>query len=225
MTYVSYSSSIIREFVFWVDWYRDLTILATTRVLGGTMKDPILFSAFAHPTTRRQIVLGGAVALSSLTLPSLHSWAAVDDGISHSSESIHQEPVFQSNRKRVYEALTDAKQFDEIVRLSAAMRSGAIASKPAEISCEIGGRLTLFGGYIVGRQLDLVPGERIVQAWRAESWSPGEYSIVRFTLAEEGAATRIVFDHRAFPAGQSQHLAAGWKGNYWEPLEKYLAEK
>ena len=28
----------------------------------------------------------------------------------------------------------------------------------------------------------------------------------------------------AFPmAGQREHLAAGWKANYWEPLEKFLA--
>jgi activator of HSP90 ATPase len=185
------------------------------------MKDP----AFTHSTTRRQVVLGGAVALGSLTLRTANSWAAVDDGISHSSESIHQEPIFQASRKRIYEALIDSRQFNEIVRLSAAMRSGAIENKPGEISSEIGGSFTLFGGYIVGRHLDLVPGERIVQAWRSQSWSPGEYSIVRFALSEEGAATRIVFDHRGFPAGQSQHLAAGWKGNYWEPLEKYLAQK
>jgi len=179
------------------------------------MKDLNLFSAYAHSTTRRRILLGGAVAaMGSLTLRTANSWAEVDDGISRSSESIHQEPVFQANRKRIYEVLTDSKHFDEIVRLSAAMRSGAIQNKPAEISSEIGGPFTLFGGYIVGRQLDLVPGERIVQAWRTQSWSPGEYSIARFTLAEEGARTRIVFDHRGFPSGQSQHLAAGWKGNY-----------
>lgn len=191
------------------------------------MTDLHLFSALAHSTTRRRIVLRGALAaMGSLTLRTANGWAAaIDDGISRSSESIHQEPVFQANRKRVYEVLTESKQFDEIVRLSAAMRSGAIQNKPAEISSEIGGPFTLFGGYIVGRQLDLVPGERIVQAWRTQSWSPGEYSIARFTLTEEGATTRIVFDHRGFPSGQSQHLAAGWKGNYWEPLEKYLAQK
>lgn len=105
------------------------------------------------------------------------------------------------------------------------MRSGAIQSKAAEISPEIGGPFTLFGGYIVGRQLDLVAGKRIVQAWRSQSWSQGEYSIARFTLKEEGAVTRIVFDHKGFPSGQSQHLAAGWKENYWEPLEKCLAQK
>ena len=184
---------------------------------------------FANPAqslSRRRILRSGAATLASLTtMHGVGGWAAVEDGIGHAAESIHQEPVFQVNRKRVYEALTDARQFDEIVRLSAAMRSGAIGSKPAEISDQIGGAFTFFGGHIIGRQLDLVPGERIVQAWRAQSWRPGDYSIVKFVLVEEGSTTRIIFDHKGFPEGQAQHLAAGWKGNYWDPLEKYFAQK
>jgi len=43
--------------------------------------------------------------------------------ISHTAESIHQEPVFKASRKRVYEALTDAKQFNKVVLLSTAMKS------------------------------------------------------------------------------------------------------
>jgi len=184
------------------------------------------FSNPAQTPSRRRILQGGAIALASLTtLPQVQGWAAVEDGIGHSAESIHQEPVFEVNRKRVFEALTDARQFDDIVRLSAAMRSGAIGNKPSEISAEVGGAFTLFGGYIVGRHLDIAPGERIVQAWRAQSWKPGDYSIVKFVLLEEGPRTRIVFDHKGFPEGQAQHLAAGWKGNYWDPLEKYFLPK
>jgi activator of HSP90 ATPase len=83
----------------------------------------------------------------------------------------------------------------------------------------------LFGGYISGRHLELLPGERIVQAWRTGSWKPGEYSIVRFELREHGPGTKIIFDHLGFPQGQAEHLASGWKGNYWEPLQKYLEQK
>jgi activator of HSP90 ATPase len=68
-----------------------------------------------------------------------------------------------------------------------------------------------------------VSNERIVQAWRAGSWSPGIYSIARFELTEQGTGTKIVFDHTGFPQGTAEHLAEGWKVNYWEPLEKYLA--
>jgi activator of HSP90 ATPase len=142
-------------------------------------------------------------------------------------ESIHQEPVFKASRKRVYEALTDATQFGKVVMLSAAMKSGGMkpGTKGAEIGREAGGALTLFGGYITGRQVELVPNERIVQAWRSASWGPGLYSIARFELVEQGSETKIKFDHVGFPKGQAEHLAEGWRVNYWEPLEKYFGEE
>jgi activator of HSP90 ATPase len=71
--------------------------------------------------------------------------------------------------------------------------------------------------------VELVPNERLVQAWRVANWNPGVYSIAKFALAEQGTATKLIFDHTGFPDGQGQHLAEGWKTNYWEPLTKYLA--
>ena len=68
-----------------------------------------------------------------------------------------------------------------------------------------------------------MPNERIVQVWRAGSWDPGSYSIARFVLVESGGGTKIVFDHTGFPKGQAEHLAEGWRTNYWEPLTKVLA--
>ncbi|HWZ52030.1 MAG TPA: SRPBCC domain-containing protein, partial [Granulicella sp.] len=55
------------------------------------------------------------------------------------------------------------------------------------------------------------------------TWEPGVYSIAKFELREQGSATRLVFDHTGFPNGKAEHLAEGWKANYWEPLHKYLA--
>ena len=146
------------------------------------------------------------------------------DEISRTAEAIHQEVIFKASRSRIYEALTDTTQFDKVSRLSAAMQSGmASGSKPTEISREPGGVFTLFGGHIVGRQIELVPNDRIVQAWRVVDWDPGVYSIAKFELTVQGSGTKLVFDHTAFPPGRGQHLADGWKMNYWEPLEKYLA--
>ena len=95
--------------------------------------------------------------------------------------------------------------------------------KPTEISREAGSAFALFGGYITGRQIELVPNARIVQAWRVGNWDPGAYSIAKFELADQGSGTKIVFDHTGFPKGAAEHLAAGWKSNYWEPLGKFLA--
>jgi activator of HSP90 ATPase len=90
------------------------------------------------------------------------------------------------------------------------------------ISRELGSAFSLFGGYITGRQSELVANERVVQAWRAGSWPVGIYSIARFEFEAEGSGTKIVFDHTGFPHGLAEHLAAGWKSRYWEGLENFL---
>jgi activator of HSP90 ATPase len=125
--------------------------------------------------------------------------------------------------KRVFQALTDAKQFDKVIQLGATIKTMSLGNKPTEISRDAGGTFTLFGGYVTGRHIELLPDERIVQAWHAGSWEPGVYSIAQFELTEQGSGTKLVFNHRGFPKGLGEHLATGWKINYWEPLEKFLA--
>jgi activator of HSP90 ATPase len=173
--------------------------------------------------TRRQSLVGAAMAIGGIAMGSTKAWAATDDGISHTAVAIHQEPVLTANPKRIYEALTDAKQFQKVQLMSGAMKAADLEAKPAEISLEVGGPITLFGGYITGRQIELVADRRIVQVWKTASWPEGVYSIVRFELVAQGTGTKLVFDHTGFPAGEAEHLASGWKAHYWEPLQKFLS--
>jgi activator of HSP90 ATPase len=188
------------------------------------MSDRNNLRAPANSPTRRQMIAGVGFTLGGLTLGSAIARAAADEEISHTAESIHMEPVFNASRKRVYDALTDVKQFSKVVQLSAAVTSGmAPANPPTEISDKVGGTFLMFGGFISGRHLELVPGERIVQAWRVAYWKPGEFSIARFALVEQDGSTKIIFDHAGFPNGDAESLSKGWHGNYWEPLKKFLA--
>ena len=185
------------------------------------------------PISRRTL----AVRLAALPLGigvAGHGLAADDEGspvpenggLSQSSQSIHQVVSFGASRELVYRALTATAQFDAITRLSDAVDLlEAPGAKPTFIGPELGGLLTLFGGYVTGRNLELLPGERLVQAWRAGSWPPGAYSIVRFALFERSGGTNLVFDHRGFPDGQGASLAYGWRVHYWEPLAKFLTRK
>lgn len=66
-----------------------------------------------------------------------------------------------------------------------------------------------------------MPDRRVVQAWRARSWPEGIHSIVRFELQPEGAGTKLVFDHEAFPE-EKEHLASGWTTMYWEKIAKHV---
>jgi activator of HSP90 ATPase len=180
-------------------------------------------TALTDGRTRRQAIVGVVGAFGGLGLSSTAVWAGAEDGISHTADSIHQEPVFTASPKRVYEALIDAKQFTRIIQLSGALQAMHLPDKPAEISREAGGAFALYGGFITGRHVELVPNVRVVQAWRAGDWPPGVYSIVKFELVEQGSGSKIVFDHTGFPKGEAESLASGWKAHYWEPLAKVLA--
>jgi activator of HSP90 ATPase len=125
--------------------------------------------------------------------------------------SIHYDLEFRAAPQRVYGALLDPKQF------------AAITGLPATIDTAPGGAFSLFGGLIVGRNVELVENQRIVQAWRPTHWDPGIYSIVHFEFSPRGAGAALAFDHTGFPAGEYDHLDGGWHSHYWGPLEKFLA--
>lgn len=173
--------------------------------------------------SRRQWLLQSGIAAAAFAGGPLRAFADSAEGISRTGEAIHQEVIFNATPKRIYDALTDASQFQRVETLSAAVKSLNLGYHPAKIGRQPGWSFSLFGGYITGRQLELVEDKRIVQAWRVGNWDPGIYSVVRIGLSKQGAATKLVLDHAAFPAGAAEHLAAGWYANYWEPLKKFLS--
>jgi len=125
--------------------------------------------------------------------------------------SLHQEVELVASASRIESVLLDAKQF------------AACTGLAATIDAHEGGAFSLFGGLIVGRNVELVPGERIVQAWRPTHWDPGVYSVVKFAFKPSGSGTLVILDHTGFPAGDFDHLSAGWHEHYWEPLKKFFA--
>lgn len=125
--------------------------------------------------------------------------------------SIHQEIRLPGPPSNVYSALVDSSRFSQV--------TGA----PASGEAAEGAPFSAFGGHITGRHVELVPDQRVVQAWRAKTWPAGLYSIARFELSSDDGGTRLVFDHSGFPEDMKEHLAEGWVSNYWDKLEKYLS--
>jgi activator of HSP90 ATPase len=125
--------------------------------------------------------------------------------------AIHYEIDFKPSPQRLYEAILDQKQF------------AAFTGMPATIDRTPGGAFSQFGGMIVGRNIEMVPNQRIVQAWHSGSWPSGIYSIAHFEFKPRGEETTLIFDHTGFPAGDYDSLDAGWHSHYWEPLKKFLA--
>jgi len=157
------------------------------------------------------------LGIAIITVGTAHGWTAQLTMSEHPSTSaplksiaIHQEVDFKGSPQRLYEALLDTKQFS------------AFSAMPAGINREVGGAFSLFGGHIIGRNVELVPNKRIVQAWRVVDWPEGVYSIVRFELKAQAPGTHLVFDHTGFPEDLRDHLAEGWQDHYWARLKKYL---
>jgi activator of HSP90 ATPase len=162
--------------------------------------------------TRRSLMAGGAFAFGSAAITGT-AIAAPDGGIIP-ARAIHQEELFAAAPARIYEALLDDKRFASFSRAK------------AQIDRSAGGTFSVFNGVITGRNIELVPNQRIVQAWRnMPAWPVGLYSIVRFELKLQGGGTLLVLDHTGFPLdeGEAESLARGWPEHYWAPLRKYLA--
>jgi activator of HSP90 ATPase len=177
-------------------------------------------TASRNNPTRRQAMVGLAAALGGLVArsdalgqsPPPPMKEAPGTPANHSRTFLHQEVAVDASPARIYEALLDSQQF------------AAFTGMSAKIDPRAGGAFTMFGGLIAGMTVELIPHQRIVQAWRPTHWDEGVYSIVRFELKPQGAGTRIVLDHTGFPEGEFDHLDAGWPLRYWEPLKKFLAK-
>src|SRR6201995_1171923 len=129
---------------------------------------------------------------------------------------IHQESIIAAAPRAVYEVLTDGQKF------------AAATGMPAELSDRVGEAFSLFGGRVEGRQIELVPGERVVQAWRfgsahSDAWEPGVYSIVGFTFSPAGDATRFGTDHEGIPPKCHGHIQSGYPSFYQGPLARYFS--
>ncbi len=175
--------------------------------------------------TRRQVAVGAALAVIELIAvrPGQTQQPAMQTPQPNMAEkpstpanqdrtSIHYQLDFDASPDRLYSAIIDQKQF------------AAFTGLPALIDPKEGGAFSMFGGLITGRNVELVEGSRIVQAWRPGHWDPGIYSIVHFEFKARAAATTLIFDHTGFPAGEYDHLDFGWHSHYWGPLTTYLAK-
>jgi activator of HSP90 ATPase len=104
----------------------------------------------ARLATRRQAIVGASLAMGGL-FSGLKSWGQASPAMtakpSAAADSkrtaLHQEVDFNASPRRLYEAILDSKQF------------AAFSGMAAEIKREDGGAFTMFGGLIVGRNIEL----------------------------------------------------------------------
>jgi uncharacterized protein YndB with AHSA1/START domain len=129
----------------------------------------------------------------------------------NASKPIHLEATFQATPERIYELQINGSKFGE---------GTGQTGKGGETE---GAYFSQFGDWLRGRQIELVPYQRIVQARGFMDWDPGVYSFVRFTLIPVGRSTKLVLHQEGVPAAFHEHVSTNRKAFYFDPFTKYFA--
>lgn len=116
--------------------------------------------------------------------------------------------------QEVYEAWLDSIAHSE-------MTGGA-----ARTSGDVGAEVTAWDNYITGRNVELVPGERIVQTWRTSEFDDEhEDSLITLTLEPVDDGTLLTLEHSNVPEAHKSYEEGGWQENYFEPMVAYFSQR
>jgi len=126
------------------------------------------------------------------------------------SKTIKQTVEIKADPKEVYDAFMDPKKHAKF--------TGA----KAKISDKVGGKFSVFDGYAEGENLEIEPGKKIVQTWRASDWPEGHLSKITIKLTKMGKGTKLTFTHTGVPEDFFEDIKQGWVEYYWEPIRQLL---
>ncbi len=118
--------------------------------------------------------------------------------------------IILSTPEKIYQAWLDSKQHGE-------MTGGA-----ADVSAVEGEAFQAWDGYIQGKNLNLIPNQRIVQSWRTSEFEDSEEdSRLEILLEEAEGGTKLTIKHSNLPAHGGQY-EAGWDESYFQPMKIYF---
>ncbi len=125
-------------------------------------------------------------------------------------KTTRQTETFAASPHRIYQMLMNS---DEHAKFTGA---------PASMNEDIGGAVSAYGGGALGINLELVPGQRIIQMWRPPEWPEHHYSTITYDLAAEGDGCRLTFTQSGVPEAAVEGIATGWTSFYWEKMREHL---
>jgi len=123
-------------------------------------------------------------------------------------KTIKHKVRFKAPPTAIYDLLADSRSRTEVTGRNAVM------------SDQVGGKFSTDAGQVTGVNVDLVPGRRLVQAWRREDFPEGVYSMAAITLAPTpGGGTELVLTHRGVPKHLFDQIEDYWRLVYWAPMK------
>jgi len=113
---------------------------------------------------------------------------------------------FKHSAHAIYEMFMDEKKHAEFLK------------DKCTISREPRG-LFRCGGFVEGRNIEIVPDKKIVQSWRGEDWPKAHFSKVTLEFHAAGAhACKVVLTHEMIPAANFEDINNGWDKFYWSKI-------
>eukprot|EP00051_Salpingoeca_urceolata_P011071 m.136463 g.136463 ORF g.136463 m.136463 type:complete len:346 (+) comp16973_c0_seq3:340-1377(+) len=101
-------------------------------------------------------------------------------------------------------------------------RVQAYTQSEAKIDAKIGGDFNMFHGNVLGKFIELVPHERIVQSWRFKDWPEGHFSTVTMKISQKSDQTVLSLTQTDLPATEYERAMAGWKGQMFQRMKAVL---
>ena len=94
--------------------------------------------------------------------------------------------------------------------------------EPAVMTTEPGSEFELWGGSIVGRNIEFEEGKKIVQQWYFDGQE--QESIVTIKLHKHMQGTSVELRHTNIPDEVYEDFANGWDSSYFGALEDFYNE-
>ncbi len=93
----------------------------------------------------------------------------------------------------------------------------------AKISAKEGAMFSAHGGYITGKNLQLIKDRLIVQSWYGTDWAKSEMdSTFILSFQQKGKDVVINMVHANIPDKNVAGIKSGWTDYYWKPWKNYL---
>jgi len=119
-----------------------------------------------------------------------------------------------------------AKPFEVFDMIMDSKKHGEITNADTSMSRKIKGKFSVYGGYATGYNMELVEGEKIIQAWKfdEDGWPEDHHSICCFHFEKTAHGTRLVFEQSGVPEHKFEALKKGWHEYYWSPMKKFIED-
>jgi activator of HSP90 ATPase len=123
-------------------------------------------------------------------------------------KAIKQSYLIHASVDAVWQALIDPKIINDW------------GGGPVEMDDNEGTEFFLWGGDIFGKNIEVLPGKKLVQEWFGGKWD--KPSIITFTLKKVKDATRVDLAQIDVPDNAAKDIANGWEDYYMGPLKDFV---